>query len=103
MLYRLSPVAVILFKICFNESFFSFCLFINETKSTINQITAMFDSIDSENTFRSNDYVGQMWEELKNLPLIPGSAVDKRRCSLGSQNEIDEQIEKSQKTILDIP
>ena len=41
--------------------------FINETKSTIGQITAMFDSIDSENTFRSNDYVGQMWEELKNL------------------------------------
>ena len=27
----------------------------------------MFDKIDEANTFRSNDYVGAMWEELKNL------------------------------------
>jgi hypothetical protein len=26
-----------------------------------------FDKIDEEQTFRSNDYVGQMWLELKNL------------------------------------
>ena len=41
--------------------------FINETKSSVGQITHMFDTIDNENTFRTNDYVGQMWEELKNL------------------------------------
>lgn len=41
--------------------------FINETKSSVAQITTMFDTIDNENTFRTNDYVGQMWEELKTL------------------------------------
>ena len=41
--------------------------FINEAKSSVAQITTMFDTIDNENTFRTNDYVGQMWEELKTL------------------------------------
>jgi hypothetical protein len=41
--------------------------FINESKSTVGQITQMFDTIDQENIFRANDYVGQMWLELKAL------------------------------------
>ena len=40
---------------------------INETKQAINNITFAFDKIDEDQTFRSNDYVGQMWLELKNL------------------------------------
>jgi predicted PurR-regulated permease PerM len=40
---------------------------IAETKQAINNITLAFDKIDEEQTFRSNDYVGQMWLELKNL------------------------------------
>lgn len=40
---------------------------INETKQAINNITYAFDKIDEDQTFRSNDYVGQMWLELKNL------------------------------------
>ena len=44
--------------------------FINETKSSIDQITGIFDQIDQENIFRSNDYVGQMWLELKQLNEI---------------------------------
>lgn len=40
---------------------------INETKQAVHNITYMFDKIDEANTFRSNDYVGQMWLELKNL------------------------------------
>ncbi len=38
-----------------------------ETKQAINNITLAFDKIDEDQTFRSNDYVGQMWLELKNL------------------------------------
>jgi hypothetical protein len=41
--------------------------FINESKLTVGQITQMFDTIDQENIFRANDYVGQMWLELKAL------------------------------------
>lgn len=41
--------------------------FINENKASINQITEIFDKVDQENIFRSNDYVGQMWIELKQL------------------------------------
>jgi len=41
--------------------------FINETKNAVYNVTYMFDKIDEANTFRSNDYVGHMWEELKNL------------------------------------
>jgi hypothetical protein len=41
--------------------------FINETKTAVYNVTYMFDKIDEANTFRSNDYVGHMWEELKNL------------------------------------
>jgi hypothetical protein len=40
---------------------------ITETKQAINNITLAFDKIDEEQTFRGNDYVGQMWLELKNL------------------------------------
>lgn len=40
---------------------------IAETKQAVNNITYSFDKIDEEQTFRSNDYVGQMWLELKNL------------------------------------
>jgi hypothetical protein len=40
---------------------------INETKNAVYNVTYMFDKIDEANTFRSNDYVGHMWEELKNL------------------------------------
>ena len=40
---------------------------IAETKQAVNNITLAFDKIDEEQTFRSNDYVGQMWLELKNL------------------------------------
>jgi hypothetical protein len=40
---------------------------IAETKQAITNITYAFDKIDEEKTFRSNDYVGQMWLELKNL------------------------------------
>lgn len=40
---------------------------IAETKQAINNITLAFDKIDEDQTFRSNDYVGQMWLELKNL------------------------------------
>ena len=40
---------------------------ISETKQAVNNITYMFDKIDEEQTFRGNDYVGQMWLELKNL------------------------------------
>lgn len=40
---------------------------INETKQAVNNITYAFDKIDEEQTFRGNDYVGQMWLELKNL------------------------------------
>jgi hypothetical protein len=41
--------------------------FINESKSSVDQITQIFDKVDQENVFRSNDYVGQMWLELKSL------------------------------------
>jgi hypothetical protein len=41
--------------------------FINQTKDTVRNVTYMFDSIDQENIFRANDYVGQMWMELKTL------------------------------------
>lgn len=41
--------------------------FIENTKNTIGNITYAFDKIDEENVFRSNDYVGQMWLELKQL------------------------------------
>jgi hypothetical protein len=41
--------------------------FIEETKFTVNQVTKMFDTIDQENIFRANDYVGQMWLDLKAL------------------------------------
>jgi len=41
--------------------------FIEETKNAVNIVTVMFDKIDEENIFRANDYVGQMWLELKNL------------------------------------
>jgi hypothetical protein len=41
--------------------------FINESKSSVDQITQIFDKVDQENVFRSNDYVGQMWLELKAL------------------------------------
>jgi hypothetical protein len=41
--------------------------FIEETKFTVNQVTQMFDTIDQENIFRANDYVGQMWLDLKAL------------------------------------
>jgi hypothetical protein len=40
---------------------------IQETKQAIHNITYMFDKIDEENIFRANDYVGQMWLELKQL------------------------------------
>mgnify|MGYP003346017230 CR=1 FL=1 len=40
---------------------------IAETKSAVNNITYAFDKLDEEQIFRSNDYVGQMWLELKNL------------------------------------
>jgi hypothetical protein len=40
---------------------------IQETKQAIYNITYMFDKIDEENIFRANDYVGQMWLELKQL------------------------------------
>jgi hypothetical protein len=41
--------------------------FIQETKQTIEVVTKTFDEIDQENIFRSNDYVGQMWLNLKSL------------------------------------
>jgi hypothetical protein len=41
--------------------------FIEETKFTVDQVTKMFDTIDQENIFRANDYVGQMWLDLKTL------------------------------------
>jgi len=41
--------------------------FIEETKFTVSQVTQMFDTIDQENIFRANDYVGQMWLDLKAL------------------------------------
>jgi hypothetical protein len=41
--------------------------FINNTKSAVSQVTEIFDHVDQENVFRSNDYVGQMWLELKQL------------------------------------
>jgi hypothetical protein len=41
------------------------------------------------------------WEELKNLPLIPGSAVEKRRASLGSQSEIEPAVKSQKTTILE--
>jgi uncharacterized membrane protein YukC len=41
--------------------------YIKITQSAVNQITKSFDRIDEENIFRSNDYVGQMWLELKSL------------------------------------
>lgn len=41
--------------------------FIDQTKQAVYNVTYMFDKIDEANTFRSNDYVGAMWEELKNL------------------------------------
>jgi len=41
--------------------------FITNTKLAINNITYAFDKLDEENIFRSNDYVGQMWLELKQL------------------------------------
>jgi uncharacterized membrane protein len=41
--------------------------FIEETKYTVDQVTKMFDTIDQENIFRANDYVGQMWLDLKAL------------------------------------
>jgi hypothetical protein len=41
--------------------------FISQTKNAISNITYAFDKIDEENVFRSNDYVGQMWLELKQL------------------------------------
>lgn len=41
--------------------------FINETRNTVRQITEIFDQIDQDNVFRSNDYVGAMWNELKQL------------------------------------
>jgi len=41
--------------------------FIEETKFTVDQVTKMFDTIDQENIFRANDYVGQMWLDLKAL------------------------------------
>jgi hypothetical protein len=41
--------------------------FIEETKYTVDQVTKMFDTIDQENIFRANDYVGQMWLDLKTL------------------------------------
>jgi hypothetical protein len=41
--------------------------FIAETKTSVNQITTIFDTIDQENIFRANDYVGQMWLDLKAL------------------------------------
>ena len=44
--------------------------FINDTKSAVSQVTEIFDHVDQENTFRSNDYVGQMWLELKQLNEI---------------------------------
>jgi hypothetical protein len=40
---------------------------IEETKNAVNVVTQMFDKIDEENIFRANDYVGQMWLELKSL------------------------------------
>jgi hypothetical protein len=40
---------------------------IDETKNAVSTVTTMFDKIDEENVFRSNDYVGQMWLELKAL------------------------------------
>jgi hypothetical protein len=41
--------------------------FINNTKSAVSQVTEIFVHVDQENVFRSNDYVGQMWLELKQL------------------------------------
>ena len=41
--------------------------FIAESKSAVSQITNIFDTIDQENIFRANDYVGQMWLQLKEL------------------------------------
>lgn len=41
--------------------------FIEETKNAVSNVTYMFDKIDEENIFRANDYVGQMWLELKQL------------------------------------
>jgi hypothetical protein len=41
--------------------------FIEETKNAVNVVTLMFDKIDEENIFRANDFVGQMWLELKSL------------------------------------
>ena len=38
-----------------------------ETTQAVNNITYAFDKLDEEQIFRSNDYVGQMWLELKNL------------------------------------
>jgi hypothetical protein len=40
---------------------------IQETRQAIHNITYAFDKLDEEQIFRSNDYVGQMWLELKNL------------------------------------
>jgi hypothetical protein len=44
--------------------------FIQETKQTVEVVTKTFDEIDQENIFRSNDYVGQMWLNLKSLNEI---------------------------------
>lgn len=41
--------------------------FIQQTKEGVSEITRMFDAIDEQQIFRANDYVGQMWLELKQL------------------------------------
>jgi hypothetical protein len=41
--------------------------YIELTRKSVSQITKTFDVIDQQNLFRSNDYIGQMWIDLKEL------------------------------------
>jgi hypothetical protein len=41
--------------------------YIETTRKSIDQITKTFDVIDQQNLFRANDYIGQMWIDLKEL------------------------------------
>lgn len=41
--------------------------YIELTRKSVGQITKTFDIIDQQNLFRANDYIGQMWIDLKEL------------------------------------
>lgn len=41
--------------------------YIEITRRSVDKITKTFDVIDQQNLFRANDYIGQMWLDLKDL------------------------------------